>query len=449
MSLLVSDVTLFSNSPGASVSTSQAVAIEGARIAAVGPSAELADRFAGAEALDGGGRLLMPGLINVHMHFYGTFARGMALTEQPRNFVEILEKLWWRLDRALDLEAVYYSALVAAITAIKNGCTAVIDHHSSPSAVEGSLDRIEDALALVGLRGILCYEVSDRDGKQVRDRGLEENRRYLDKCRRCRAEDPDHPFDAMMGLHAAFTLDDDSLEQAGEISRSHGRGCHVHLLEDAVDQTRCLQAYGEGPVRRLRRFGLLGPDSIAAHGVHLAEPDFDVVAESGTIVTHQAQSNMNNAVGRADVFALLERGVRVGIGTDGMTPDVRAEARTGFLLHKHHLADPNAGWNEFQAMLLEHNPRIYERLSGQRVGRIEPGAPADLILVDYFPPTPLTGEDFWGHFLYGIADAPVNTSIINGRIVMRERELPGTDEAEIAAAARSSAERVWKRFQQL
>ncbi len=448
MSLLISNVVVFSNRAGVPVSSDWAVAIEGAAIAAVGPSRELAARFSDSEKLDGGGRLLMPGLSNVHMHFYGTFARGLALTDQPRNFVEILEKLWWRLDRSLDLEAVYYSALVAAIAAVKNGCTSVIDHHSSPNAVEGSLDAIEEALAQVGLRGILCYEVSDRDGKPVRDLGLRENQRYIQKCRRRRADDPCHAFDGMVGLHAAFTLDDDSLRRAAELCQSLDRGCHIHLLEDRADQTRCLEKYGTGAVERLQQFGLLNPRSIAAHGVHLQGTDLEIVAGSGSIVTHQAQSNMNNAVGRADVFELLKRGVKVGIGSDGMTPDVRAEARTGYLLHKHHLADPNAGWSEFQTMLLEHNPQIYRRLSGQSIGTIEPGALADLILVDYFPPTPLREDNFWGHFLFGIADAPVNTSVINGRIVMHNRELPQIDEAAVAAASRLCAEGVWRRFQE-
>ncbi len=446
MSLLISNVALFDGSSGTGIKTDQAVAVEGAEIIAVGPADAVSHGFGEAELLDGGGRLLMPGLINVHMHFYGTYARGLTLDEQPRNFVEILERLWWRLDRALDLDAVYYSTLVAAITAVKNGCTAVIDHHSSPNAVEGSLDRIEEALALVGMRGILCYEVSDRDGKGVRDRGMEENRRYLRKCRQRCADQAHHPFAALMGLHAAFTLDDDSLEKAAAISRSYGRGCHIHLLEDSADRSLCLRKYGLEPLVRLDRFGLLGPNSIAAHAVHVSEENLDVLAGSGVILTHQAQSNMNNAVGRAEIFELLRRGVRVGIGTDGMTPDVRAETRTAYLLHKHHLADPNAGWQELQSMLFRHNPQIYESLSGQRVGRIERGALADLILVDYFPPTPLSADNFWGHFLYGIADAPVNTTIIHGKIVMRDGELPHLDEEKIASASRLSAEAVWKRF---
>ncbi|MEE8583505.1 MAG: putative aminohydrolase SsnA [Acidobacteriota bacterium] len=446
MGLLISNAAIFTNAAENRLLTGQAVAIQGNLIQRVGPEQDLQAQFAGYERLDGAGRLLMPGLTNVHMHFYGTFARGLALQGTPRSFVEILEQLWWRLDRSLDLEAVYYSALVSAITAVKNGCTSVIDHHASPQAVEGSLDRIEQALAMVGMRGLLCYEVSDRDGKGVRDRGLEENARYIRHCRQRRSSDPNHPFDGMLGLHAAFTLDDDSLEQAAELCQSLQKGCHIHLLEDRADQDRCLQKYGAGALDRLHRFGLLGEGSIAAHGIHLDPAGMEVIASTGTIVTHQAQSNMNNAVGRADVFELLRRGVTVGIGTDGMTPDLRAEARTGYLLQKHHLGDCNAGWAEFEQMTLKNNPEIYRRLTGQPVGRIEPGALADLILIDYYPPTPLTEGNIWGHFLYGIIDAAVHTVVIGGKIVMQDKRLPHLDEAQIAAASRVCAEKVWQRF---
>ncbi len=445
MDLLISNALIFTNDDNR-VLEDHAVAIEGAVIRAVGPEKDLEAKFPTLERLDGGGRLLMPGLTNVHMHFYGTYARGLALPGRPRNFVQILEQLWWRLDRSLDPEAVYYSALLPAISAVRNGCTSVIDHHASPNAVEGSLDRIEEALALVGLRGLLCYEVSDRDGAQVREQGLQENSRYIRKCRRCRAEDPAHRFDAMVGLHAAFTLDDHSLERAADLSSSLGRGVHVHLLEDLADQDRCLSRYGAGAVERLQKFDLLGPRTIAAHGVHLDESGVEVIAGTDTIVTHQAQSNMNNAVGRADVFKLLDRGITVGIGTDGMTPDLRQEVRAGYLLHKHHLGDCNAGWGEYEAMTLKNNPVIYRRLTGQKVGRVKPGFLADLILVDYFPATPLTAQNFWGHFLYGIVDSSVNTTLVNGQMVMHNKEMPHLDEARIAAASRACAEKVWKRF---
>jgi cytosine/adenosine deaminase-related metal-dependent hydrolase len=220
------------------------------------------------------------------------------------------------------------------------------------------------------------------------------------------------------------------------------------MLEDKVDEVETRRKYHQDVVDRLYKFGILSRQSIAAHGIFLDEAGIDLLAETETIVTHQAQSNMNNAVGRADVFRLLERGLTVGLGTDGMTPDLRAEAHTGFLLHKHHLSDCNAGWNQFAEMTLKHNPAIYQRLSGQLVGRVEVGYLADLILVDYYPPTPLTGDNFWGHFLFGLVDAEVDTTIINGQVVMRHKQITQLDEAKIAADSRRVAQQVWERFGQ-
>ncbi|MDX1664526.1 MAG: putative aminohydrolase SsnA [Candidatus Promineifilaceae bacterium] len=449
MNLLFTDVTIFTNDEDNQILTDHAVAVEGSRIVAVGPEADLRERFAAHERVAGGGRLLMPGLVNAHMHFYGTFARGLALPRQPRNFAQILDWLWWTLDKALDLDGVYYSALLPALLGVRKGVTTFIDHHASPNAVAGSLDQIEAALRVVGARGLLCYEVSDRDGKAVRDKGLEENARYIRKCRGARAEDPDYLYDGMLGLHASFTLDEDTLAQAADLAAELERGHHIHVLEGTLDEEETQRKYGVGVAERLADFGIFGPRSIAAHGIYLDEHGMDLVAEADTIVAHNPQSNMNNAVGRADVFALLERGVAVGIGTDGMTPDLKVDVRTGHLLHKHHLSDPTLGWNQFQRMTLKNNPAIYRRLTGQKVGRVEPGYLADLILVDYFPPTPLDGDNFWGHFLFGIADAPVDTTVINGRIVMRDKVIPGVDEAEIARASQRVARQVWRRFEVL
>lgn len=446
MSLLIHNILIFTNDDQNRVLSSHAVAIEGTHIRDVGPEVEMKKKYAHFQKFDGGGRLLMPGLINAHNHFYGTFARGLALKQAPKNFHEILKFLWWKLDSSLDEEAVYYSALVPAIAAVKHGVTAVIDHHASPNAVAGSLDRIEEAMSLVGLRGVLCYEISDRDGKAIRDQGLEENARYIKKCQSAKEKNSDHLFDGMVGLHASFTLDDDSLRCAAAMSQSLNRGCHIHVLEDGVDRDETQRKYGMGVVERLREFGILNEKSIAAHCIHLDESEFDLLAKNKTMVVPNPQSNMNNAVGRADIFKLLEMEILVGLGTDGMNADIKPDVRTAAWLHKHELKNPNVGWNEIQQMVLKNNSAIFERVSGQKVGRIAPGYLADLILVDYFPPTPMTGENFWGHFLYGIADAVVDTTIINGHVVMQGKHLPNIDEEKIATEARRCADKVWKRF---
>ncbi len=446
MSLLIHNVLIFTNDDQNTILEGHAAAIEGTRIKEIGGESELKQKYMHVEQLDGCGRLLMPGWVNTHMHFYGTFARGLALRKAPTNFHEILKFLWWKLDSALDLSAVYYSTLVQAISAVKHGVTSIIDHHASPKAVEGSLDTIEEALYLLGLRGVLCYEVSDRNGEEIRELGLQENARYIQKCQNARQENPDHLFDGMVGLHASFTLEDVSLQKAAELSKTSKRGCHIHVLEDGVDGGQTREKFHIGVVERLREFGILGNKTIAAHGIHLDESEADLLAETDTVVVHNPQSNMNNAVGRTDIFKLLQSGILVGVGTDGMSANIWPDARTANLLHKHDLRNSNAGWNEIQQMTLKNNPMIFERISGQKIGRIEPGCLADLILVDYFPPTPMTGENIWGHFLFGIADAPVDTTIVNGRVIMKSKEIAGLDEEGIAAHARECAEQVWARF---
>ncbi|KAA3654307.1 MAG: putative aminohydrolase SsnA [Calditrichaeota bacterium] len=446
MSLLIDNVIIFTNTPGKNIFSNSALVIQDNKISAIGEAKVLKARFPALPHLNGNGRLLMPGLVNAHMHSYSTFARGIAMQDSPANFSDVLEMLWWKLDRTLDLDAVYYSALVPAITAVKRGVTSVIDHHASPNAVDGSLDRVEEALSQLGLRASLCYEISDRDGAAIAAAGLVENERYIKKCLQAKAKNANHLFDGLVGLHASFTLEDSTLEKAAALSASLASGCHIHTLEDAADQRESLRKYNRGVIERLRHFDILGSKSIAVHCIHLNEGDKDSLAESGSSVVHNPQSNMNNAVGRTDIFGFLARDVLLGLGTDGMSPDLAPDIRTANLLHKHDLKKSTVGWNEIQTMVLENNPAIFERVTGQKVGRLEVGAHADMILVDYFPPTPLTGENFWGHFLYGIADAEVDTTIINGDIVMQNKIIASIDEARIAHEAQVVAKRVWKKF---
>ena len=446
MSLLIHNVTIFTNNDANEMLRGQAVAIEGSRIVAIGPEGSLKEQYRDGEWLDGSGRLLMPGFTNAHMHFYGMYARGITLNQTPNNFHEILQYLWWALDKVLDLDAVYYSALIPAVTSVRKGVTSIIDHHASPNACLGSLDKIEAAMTQLGLRGLLCYEVSDRDGKAIRDKGIEENIRYIKKCQAAKASNPDHLFDGMMGLHASFTLDDDSLTMAVSQAAAVNRGCHIHMLEDFCDETFTREKYGQPVVERLADFGVLGPQSIAAHAIFLDDASRQRLVDSEASIVHQAQSNMNNAVGRADVFKLLANGALVGIGTDGMTPDLRRESMTGYLLHKHHVSDNNVGWGEFEQMTMKNNPRIFAKLTGQSVGQVTEGFLADLILVDYYPPTGFEGGNFWGHYLFGLVDADVDTTIINGKVIMRNKVIAGIDEPAIAREAQVVGAGVWQRY---
>lgn len=437
---LIDNLQIFTNNETYSIIDNGAVVISGEKIMDLGASPAMRKKYPGFKKSDGGGRLCMPGWINTHMHLYSTYARGLALRKAPARFLEILNELWWRLDKALDDQALYYSALVPAMTAVKSGVTAVIDHHSSPNAIDGSLDRIEDALRRTGLRAVLCYEVSDRDGPEKTKMALAENERYIKKCRKER----EGIYDAAIGLHAAFTLSGKTLEQAAALGASLQKGFHIHLAEGKDDDA--MPEYGISTTERLRQFGITGGQTITAHAVHISEKDMDILNETETMVVHNPQSNMNNAVGRASVFKMLQKGILTGLGTDGMSAALMPEIRSAALIHKHHLGNPAAGWQEIREIALRNNPRIYERMSGQKPGRIEKGAPADIILLDYFPPTPLTASNIWGHILFGIADAVVDTTIINGKIVMKDKKLLNIDELEIAARSREAAAKVWNNF---
>ncbi len=436
MGILIENVVLFTNATDIEISTGQSVAIEHGLITETGPSVKLTDKYPGFEKLDGKGKLLMPGWINPHMHLYGTFARGMALQKSPHGFLQILEELWWKLDKALDGESVYYSALVPATTAIKSGVTSIIDHHASPNAIDGSLDRIQEALELVGLRGILCYEVSDRDGIEKANVGLAENERYIKKVK-----GDNSLYEGMIGLHAAFTLSDETLAEASDLGKRLQKGFHIHLAEGAEDDA--LPELGISTTERLQKWGILGPQTIAAHAIHISDSDRALLKQTNTMVVHNPQSNMNNAVGRADIFALMKSGILTGLGTDGMSVSLAGDIRTANLIHKHDLQDNRVGWQEVQQMVLQNNCKIYQRINGQKLGHIRPGFKADLILVDYFPPTPLTNENIWGHILFGIADAAVDTTIIQGKIIMRDKKLPNLDEQGVAAKPKELAKRVW------
>jgi len=417
------------------------VLCEDGAIARVAPHGEIARD--GARALDAAGKVVMPGFINVHMHLYSTLVRGLGKAAPSASFQEVLEHLWWRLDRKLELEDCRVSALVALLDAVRHGTTTLIDHHASPHAARGSLDAIAGAVRAVGVRASLCYEVSDRDGEAVARDGIEENVEFI-RC--CRAEG-DPRLRAMFGLHAAFTLGDETLARAAEAGNALGAGFHVHVAEAASDQEVNQRRFGLRVVERLRRFGVLGPRTIAAHCVHVDAAEIDQLAASDTAVAHNPQSNLNNAVGVADVLGMLRRGVVVGLGTDAMTTDMLEEVRAALWVR--HLAErnPSAGFVETLSLLTRNNAAIANRQWGGVLGEVAPGKAADLVLVDYLPPTPLDESTFLGHLAFGISQAPVDTTIAAGKVLMAGKRLClDLDEAELAAHARERAKALWERF---
>lgn len=426
-----------------------AVVIENGRIKKTGSASALRKQFkgAGATVRDGGGRLLIPGFLNAHAHLYGVFARGMAVPgKPPRNFLEILQRLWWKIDKALDEEAVYWSAVAGLMQALRRGTTCIIDHHSSPNAVRGSLDLLARAFTETGVRGCLCYEVSDRDGPEIAVQGIGENLRFLERCRK---DDAGGMLRALFGLHASFTLKNRTLQACAEIGKSLRAGFHVHCGEDACDNTISRARFKLRPLKRFARAGLLNEKSILAHCIHIEAGDRAIIRDHNCLVAHNPRSNMNNAVGVADVQGLLKAGITVGLGTDGVSFSQQEEMLTGFFLHKIHRGDSNYGWKEMMDIAIRGNQTFGRRLFDPKLGAIVPGAPADLVLLDYFPPTPFTPESLAGHLFFGILYAPVFATIINGKARLWDHELVGLNEEAIAAEAAKAARRVWKRVEKL
>jgi putative selenium metabolism protein SsnA len=416
------------------------VVADGENIAAVGPAAEMKAKYPQAEAVDCTNKIILPGFLCTHHHFYSTMARGMSIPGEPAaNFVEILERLWWKVDRALDAEDITLSAQVPLIECIRNGTTTVIDHHASPSMRDGSLDLIESAVRQAGIRASLCYEVSDRNEPGG---GIAENERFIKKVGK-----GDGQIAAMMGLHASFTVSDETVEKCVGIAKDAGVGCHIHVAEDAADRKDSIEKFGAPTVKRLHKLNVTGEKSIFVHCVHIDEEEMQVVADTKTVIVHNPESNMNNAVGVTKLLTLLKKGILVGLGTDGMSSDMLSQMRSAYLLHRLANLDPRVAFMEAPQLLLQNNADIVERQFGIRVGEIAVGRPADLAIMDYCPPTPLSNANFLGHLIFGLVDATVDTTVCRGKILMQGKKIISLDEERIAARSRELAPSMWKRVQ--
>lgn len=340
-------------------------------IRAIEPEGRLTERFPQEEVLDAEGQVIMPGNICAHTHFYGAFSRGMAIPGEPAvNFQQILEKLWWKLDKALDEEGTRYSALTLLIDAIKYGTTTVIDHHASPNFIDGSLDVVYEAVRQSGLRSALCYEVTDRDGEERALAGIRENSRFIS---RVETGEIDPMVKAHFGLHASLTVSDETLDKCVE-ANGNRVGFHVHAAEGMVDQEDSLAKYGKRVVERFWDKQILSERSILAHGIHLSDNEIRLLAESGSWLTHQPRSNMNNAVGVAAVEKLLESGVNLCLGNDGFSNAMWQEWFFTYLLQKDHKGDPRAmnGYDVIK-IAVGNNSRLATQIwEGLRVGVIEP-----------------------------------------------------------------------------
>ncbi len=409
--------------------------VDGGRVAPEGAVA------AGVDRLDCRGCLIVPGNVCAHTHLYSSLARGMPYRlAPPRSFLEILQRVWWRLDRALDPSTIRASALAGGMEALLAGTTTMIDHHASPAAVDGSLDVIANALGELGIRSVLCYETSDRDGPEIARIGLDENGRFL-----ASVEAGAHPLArGMVGAHASFTLSDETLAACAELARDRGVGLHVHVAEDAIDQRDAELRCGVRVATRLADAGALDRRTLLAHGVHLRGDEVSTIKAAGATVVHNARSNMNNGVGRAPLVAL---GDRVALGTDGIDGDMFEEGRTAYFRRR---SDDRGTGQAWALDRLAESARVAGESFGEPLlGHLEAGAPADLVVLRYPAVTPLDASTLAAHWLFGVRTGAVRDVIVGGEPVVRDGRPVRIDADALAAEARDGAARLWRRLDEI
>jgi cytosine/adenosine deaminase-related metal-dependent hydrolase len=399
-------------------------------------------------SLDADGRVVTIPLVNFHDHLYSRLARGLSLPGAMDSFPHVLEDFWWRLDAALDREMVAASACLGALEALRCGVLYLFDHHCSPNFIEGSLDSIAAILTGGGLRSVLCFETSDRNGLEVARRCLEENRRFLQTH-----GGPDTR--GLLGLHAPFTLSEDTLQAAATMGAELGIGVHTHLAEDRVEEEHSRAHFGEAPARRLRRHGLLDRPGILAHGVHLTEEELDLIADSPCALALNPDSNLNNAVGLAPLPRLAgdgqaapqDRPVRPALavaGTDGMHASPARTLKQLFLLHRHQgatLAESFA-W----ARRLFFDQQEFVRRFFPDFPSLADGERGDLVVWDYRPPSPLRGDNFWGHWVHGLLEAPVWAVLAAGRPLLAGGRFTTLDPAAVGREAARQGERLFEKL---
>jgi putative selenium metabolism protein SsnA len=426
----------------------QAVLIRDGKIEKIGPESVLRQKYPAEEVLNAGGQYIMPGNTCAHTHFYGAYARGMGIPGEPAKvFPEILANLWFPLDDSLSMEDVKYSAYVGLIDAIRHGTTTMLDHHASYSAIDGSLDAITDAVDESGLRVALCYEVSDRNGADKAKAAIEENVRFIERVKK---EKPvDGRVAALFGLHASLTLSEETLDACRK-AVPDGTGFHVHVAEHFSDEFDSVGKSGLRVVDRFEKHGLLGPNSVLAHGVHLDAKEVGILAETGTWLTHQPRSNMNNGVGIGEVESQMRAGVKVCLGNDGMGNAMWEEWKTAYFVHKLKYLDPRhmGGYDVVQMAVYNNQDLINTVFDGPPIGQIAEGAAADLIFVDYHPYTPLNTGNLPWQIIFGFHESMITTTIVAGKILMQDRKLLTLDEEEITKYAREKlVPEAWDRYQ--
>jgi cytosine/adenosine deaminase-related metal-dependent hydrolase len=376
------------------------------------------------QVIDCAGKLVTRSFGCGHHHIYSTLARGMPAPRKiPNNFAEVLEYIWWHIDKRLDLEMIEASALASAIYCAKNGVTFIIDHHASPFAIKNSLSTIAKAFDKVGIAHMLCYEISDRDGQGPRDEGLAETEAFLVEG-----------YQGHVGLHASFTVGDELLQEAIALAKKHDTGLHIHVAEDRADQEDALAKYGKRVVERLADARALElSKSILCHCIHLSDHEKELLRRSGIWVAQNVESNQNNNVGLTGYASVTKN---VMLGTDGMHCDMLRSAKAAFLVGQ---TTEGIGFDEIYRRF--RNVHRYAQIFGFR-GEGD----NNLVILDYDTPTEVTSENFLGHFVYGLDARHVETVICDGKVIVEDGKIMQVDENEVLTYAREMGAKLWDKI---
>ncbi len=379
-----------------------------------------------AKTMDCSGKFIIKSFVNSHHHIYSALATGMPAPERsPSDFYEILKYVWWKLDKSLTRDIIEISALTAAIDSIRSGVTFIIDHHSSPNAIIGSLGTIKEKLDSAGVSSLLCYELSDRDGKNIVKSGLEETESYL------------RNNDGLVGLHASFTVSDELLRDAINLAKNFNTGIHIHAAEDSVDQKITLEKYGMRVIERLEKSGALSMEkSILAHCIHIDNHERDLLRSSKAWVVQNPESNLNNGVG---VFNPESVGDRIMLGTDGMNGDMINSARNAYMTGN--LSGGNSPKDIYLRLRKSHKYLEINRFTGD--------GDNNLVVLDYNPGSEFNSDNFYSHFIYGMNKGNIDSVISNGKIIMKEKKITNIDEKSILRRSRELSTTLWKRMEKL
>ena len=416
-----------------------AVVTEGSKILAVGEWDTLKRAYPDAQFIDAKGGVIMPGLINAHTHIYSGLARGLSIVgNNPTNFFEVLDGTWWAIDRHLTLDGTRACAYATILDCIRNGVTTIFDHHASFCEIPGSLFAIRDVAKETGMRSCLCYEVSERDGEEKTEQGIRENAEFA----KWALEEDDPMIKAMFGGHALFTISDRTFEKMVEANNGM-TGFHIHVAEGMNDVYDSLRNYGCRPVNRLLYNGILGEKTLLGHCIHVSPSEMDIIKETGTMVVNNPESNMGNAVGCAPVLQMMKKGITVRMGTDAYTHDMLESMKVFLIIQRHNAALPNVAWGEDVTMQFTNNRMIAEKYFKVPLGILKEGAAADVIVMDYKPFTPFSDENIDGHMLFGMNGRNCRTTMINGRLLYRDREFVDLDEEKINAWTLEQSKKLW------